>query len=222
MASLDLDRCISDLKQGKILKERQLKNLCSIVCSSCYHMFLNVFVNLSIAHILSRRKSIVQSRRRLIFFMSRSKNLFETLTFTTNQVKDILAEESNVQPVRSPVTVCGDIHGQFFDLFKLFKVGGDIRKEFPYCKPVIFLVVIAFVFNFPQTLRKVNAYNNLTLFYFIQGDFVDRGFNSVETCVCSSFVLCLKARYPDRMTLLRGNHENRDKSHKYMGFMMNV
>lgn len=27
-------------------------------------------------------------------------------------VCDLLLEESNVQPVSSPVTVCGDIHGQ--------------------------------------------------------------------------------------------------------------
>ena len=31
-------------------------------------------------------------------------------------VKEILLEESNVQPVNSPVIVCGDIHGQFHDL----------------------------------------------------------------------------------------------------------
>lgn len=31
-----------------------------------------------------------------------------------NIVCDLLLEEPNVQPVQTPVTVCGDIHGQVF------------------------------------------------------------------------------------------------------------
>lgn len=39
------------------------------------------------------------------------------------KAKEIFLEESNVQPVRSPVTVCGDVHGQFYDVLELFKTG---------------------------------------------------------------------------------------------------
>ncbi|KAJ2680528.1 hypothetical protein GGI25_000501 [Coemansia spiralis] len=41
------------------------------------------------------------------------------------RVKELLMEESNVQPVQTPVTVCGDIHGQFYDVMKLLRVGGE-------------------------------------------------------------------------------------------------
>ncbi|KAF9339290.1 Protein with carboxyl methyl esterase activity [Linnemannia elongata] len=93
-------------------------------------------------------------------------------------VKELLMEESNIQPVRSPVTVCGDIHGQFYDLMELFRVGGEI----------------------PETN------------YIFMGDFVDRGFNSLETF---TLLMVLKARWPDKITLLRGNHESRQITNVY-------
>lgn len=74
--------------------------------------------------------------------------------------------------------MCGDVHGQFFDLLELFRVGGHV----------------------PDTN------------YLFMGDFVDRGFYSVETFL---LLLALKVRYPDRMMLIRGNHESRQITQVY-------
>ena len=87
-------------------------------------------------------------------------------------MKEILVEESNVQPVPAPVTVCGDIHGQFHDLIQLFNVGGHVPDT-----NYIFMVMRGH--RVPSDLRC------------LQGDYVDRGYNSLEVF---TLLMLLKAR----------------------------
>lgn len=46
----------------------------------------------------------------LIDFKLPTENEIEEMCL---KVKEILIEESNIEKIRSPVTICGDIHGQF-------------------------------------------------------------------------------------------------------------
>ena len=46
------------------------------------------------------------------------------MTALCEKAKEILMEEENVHHVPIPATVVGDIHGQFYDLLRLFEIGG--------------------------------------------------------------------------------------------------
>lgn len=124
----ELDGWIEQLMECKQLQENHVKTLCEKVS----------------------RQSATRSRSKALW-----ETLFSILFFF--QAKEILTKESNVQEVKCPVTVCGDVHGQFHDLMELFRIGGKS----------------------PDTN------------YLFMGDYVDRGYYSVETV---TLLVTLKVR----------------------------
>ncbi|OIR57809.1 MAG: serine/threonine-protein phosphatase PP2A catalytic subunit [Amphiamblys sp. WSBS2006] len=102
----------------------------------------------------------------------------ETIARLCAKAQEILAEEENTKTLHSPVTVCGDIHGQFQDLREIFQITGPV----------------------PDTS------------YLFLGDYVDRGYNSVE-CIC--LLLTYKIAFPSKIALLRGNHDSRQITQVY-------
>ncbi|XP_057550750.1 serine/threonine-protein phosphatase PP1 isozyme 9 isoform X2 [Amaranthus tricolor] len=94
--------------------------------------------------------------------------------------RNIFLSQPNLLQLHAPIRICGDIHGQYQDLLRLFEYGG-----YPPAANYLFL-----------------------------GDYVDRGKQSLET-IC--LLLAYKIRYPNKVFLLRGNHEDA-KINRIYGF----
>lgn len=138
----------------------------------------------------------------------------------------LCAAESNIQPVSTPVTICGDIHGQFYDLLELFRVSGGMpdgtELDAPKTSPSVITSAdieppstitdpkIRKKLRGPGSSSKENDEEEATdsaprsrstsqtsadlqldrNFVFL-GDYVDRGYFSLETL---TLLLCLKAK----------------------------
>jgi hypothetical protein len=94
----------------------------------------------------------------------------------------------------------GDIHGQFADLLELMRIGGKAPDT-------NYLFLGACVASRCDAHRHASpAAPDARGRCVHAGDYVDRGYDSVET-VCT--VLAMKVRWPSRVFMLRGNHESR-------------
>ncbi len=95
----------------------------------------------------------------------------EEIKFLIDGSLQIIKNQKMLVELEAPLHVCGDIHGQYYDLLRIFDNCG-----YPGDYSYLFL-----------------------------GDYVDRGKQSLET-VC--LLMCYKIKFPNKVTLLRGNHES--------------
>ena len=104
----DLDGWIEKLYECKQLDESQVKG-------TIWHLYTKK----TVSYLFIPPKNILQT--------------FQNIPELCDKAKEILTHEGNVQEVRCPVTVCGDVHGQFHDLMELFRYlspSGTVIKFF--------------------------------------------------------------------------------------------
>ncbi|PRP73190.1 serine/threonine-protein phosphatase 5 [Planoprotostelium fungivorum] len=95
-------------------------------------------------------------------------------------------------PEGNSFSVCGDTHGQYYDLLNIFEINGQPSIENPYlCESQM------------STRKLIPPVN---------GDYVDRGSFSLELVLT---LFAYKLLYPDHVHLMRGNHETINMNRMY-------
>eukprot|EP00182_Erythrolobus_australicus_P000986 CAMPEP_0185835206 /NCGR_PEP_ID=MMETSP1353-20130828/7262_1 /TAXON_ID=1077150 /ORGANISM="Erythrolobus australicus, Strain CCMP3124" /LENGTH=677 /DNA_ID=CAMNT_0028533789 /DNA_START=45 /DNA_END=2075 /DNA_ORIENTATION=+ len=106
------------------------------------------------------------------------------LDILVERVTELCREEPNIVDISQPVTIFGDLHGQFVDLLSAVHHSKDLDAS--------------------GALRASQHWLFL-------GDYVDRGCHAIEIL---AYLFALKIRHPKQVFLLRGNHESRAMTFK--------
>ncbi|EPT28004.1 kelch repeat domain containing/Serine/threonine protein phosphatase protein [Toxoplasma gondii ME49] len=189
---ISIDRLEEEGK--KINKEASLQEPLPTASESKRDMFADRILKLLLRPLITQQEVYATFNTDAPFAIS-----WNDVTYLCDVVLDIVKNDDMVLHLRAPIKVYGDIHGQYYDLMRLFHlykmpVEEERSDEF------------AGTSGGQHGAATTSAVGDIdTNDYLFLGDYVDRGLNSLET-ICLLFAL--KVKYPRQIHLLRGNHED--------------
>jgi len=145
----------------------------------------------------------------------------DTAMQLVRSARAVLAAEPNVVRLRAPLTICGDIHGQFYDLINILDQlgapgGSQHQAEAQWSRmsdsPPGTVSPTKMTDSDESKLEDIEEISSHNILFL--GDYVDRGYFSTEVLL---YLLAMKLKYPTNVHLLRGNHETRMMT-EYMTF----